>query len=61
MSAPGHRIQNIEHHVPNQLQRSGWDAFGQIQNEAPRPETVLFEHGGDREEGWSKDSLGLGR
>lgn len=60
MPAARHRIQDIEHHFPDDLQRSGIDAFGQIQNETQRPETVLFKHGGYCAQGWCENSSPFG-
>lgn len=50
MSSARHRIQNPEHHISNNLQRGGGHPAGQVQDEAPRPETLLLEHGGNCEE-----------
>lgn len=50
MSATRHRIQNPEHHISDDLQGGGGHPVGQVQDETPRPETLLPEHGGDGEE-----------
>lgn len=50
MSPARHRIQNPEHHISDDLQRGGGHTAGQVQDETPRPETLLLEHGGDSEE-----------
>lgn len=51
MSATGYRVQNIEHNFPDDMQGSRCHVAEQVQNETQGSETVLSEHGSDRQEG----------
>lgn len=61
MPAARHRVQDVEHHLPDDLQGGGFDAPGQIQDETQGSEAVLFEYGGDGAEGRRQDAFSVGR
>lgn len=41
----GHRVQDAEHFLPDDLQRSCANAVEQMQDEAQRPEPLLLDNG----------------
>lgn len=52
MPATRHRIQNSEHYVPDDMQRSSNFFAEQIQNATQGSKPVLSYHGGYRQKSW---------
>lgn len=53
-----HRIQDVGHHVPDDMSRGGYFSSQQVPHATPRPKLVLLDDGGDCAQGWPEDGPG---